>query len=92
MQNDDFQQEYAQNDDVQNVVSHAQPDGIQVQESLRRSMRVSKAPSKFVDYVMLSMLVSLRVTMKPYLFTIMLNGNKQCKMSWIVSIRMELGI
>ena len=49
MQNDDFLQEYAQND-----VSHAQPDGIQVQESLRRSTRVSKAPSKFVDYVMIS--------------------------------------
>ena len=88
MQNDDFQQEYAQND-----VSHAQPEGIQLQESLRRSTRVSKAPSKFDDYVMLSdATVSLHVTMKLYLPTIMLSGNKLCKMSWIVSIRMELGI
>ena len=49
VQNNDCQQEYVQND-----VSHAQPDGIQVQESLRRSTRVSKAPGKFDDYVMLS--------------------------------------
>ena len=54
VQNDAFQQEYAHNDDAQNEVSHAQPDGTQVQDSLRRSMRVPKAPSKFADYVMLT--------------------------------------
>ena len=49
VQNDDFQREYAQNN-----VFNAQPNGIQVHQSLWRSMHVSKAPSKFVDYIMLS--------------------------------------
>ena len=35
------------------------------------------------------MSLSLHVIMKPYMFMIMLNGNKRCKMSWTISIRMK---
>ena len=43
----DAQQDYSHNDDVHNDVSYAQTNGIWVQESLRRSMRVSEQSRKF---------------------------------------------